>query len=57
MGLPFQYFPKSTEESHVESQPRQVVSWKTAESGTFSDTNGNQLVMKFSDFALCWKKI
>jgi hypothetical protein len=56
-GLPFQYFLKSTEENHVESQPRQVVSWKRAEPGTFQSTNGNQFVMKCSDFVLYWKKI
>jgi hypothetical protein len=52
-GLSFQYFLNSTEESHVDSQPRKVVSWKTAEHGTHASTNGNQLVMKFSDTLLC----
>jgi len=46
-GLPFQCFLKSAEESHVEPQPRQVVSWKTAESGTHPSTDANQLVVKF----------
>jgi hypothetical protein len=56
-GLPFQYFLESTEESHVESQRSQVVSWKRAEPGTFPSMSVNQFVMKVSDFALYWKKI